>query len=350
MKSYFFLLLSTFCFSFALQAQEKASWTPEHAMKFRAITQTNISPDGKHLAYVVRTPMMEGEKSEYNSQIWVAASDGSFDFQYTRGEKSNYAPAFSPDGMKLAFLSGRTDKSQVFVMRLMGGEPEQITEAENGVSSFQWSPDGETIAYVMRDPDSEEEVKAKKEKRDVILVDQNFKYNHLYTVPVAADDEGKRSSKRLTQGEFHIGSFDWSPDSKEIAFSYSYDPNINSQFIETDIAAVPADSGAVRQIIQRPGNDQNPHYSPDGNSIAFQSSGGESLPIGLSDLFVVPSSGGSPQALPQTPNRSANILDWGPDGKSLIAAEVLRTQVVPLRVTIPQNASSDQADMNLPGE
>ncbi|MEL6652900.1 MAG: S9 family peptidase, partial [Bacteroidota bacterium] len=100
----------------------------------------------------------------------------------------------------------------------------------------------------------------------------------------------------------------------------------------------------------RPGNDQNPHYSPDGKSIAFQSSGGESLPIGLSDLFVVPSSGGSPQALPQTPNRSANILDWGPDGKSVIAAEVLRTQVVPLRVTIPQNASSDQAEMNLPGE
>ncbi len=44
-------------------------------------------------------------------------------------------------------------------MRLMGGEPEQITEAKTGVSSFRWSPDGGRIAYTMQDPNSEEEEK-----------------------------------------------------------------------------------------------------------------------------------------------------------------------------------------------
>ncbi len=140
-------------------------WTPEKMMQYKNITDTNISPDGKYIAYVVRAPIMEGEKSEYNTQIWVAASDGSFDLQYTRGEKSSTAPQFSPDGKQIAFLSNRVeDKDQVFVMRLMGGEPEKISEAKSGVSSFKWSPDGVRIAYLMKDPETKEEEKMKKEK------------------------------------------------------------------------------------------------------------------------------------------------------------------------------------------
>jgi dipeptidyl aminopeptidase/acylaminoacyl peptidase len=67
-------------------------------------------------------------------------------------------------------------------MRLMGGEPEQITGSETGVSSFQWSPDGKSIAFTATDPETEEEKKAKKEKSYVIEVDKNYKYSHLYTV------------------------------------------------------------------------------------------------------------------------------------------------------------------------
>ena len=45
-----------------LSAQDDAlTWTPEYVMKFRGVTQTALSPDGSHLAYVVRTPVMEGD-------------------------------------------------------------------------------------------------------------------------------------------------------------------------------------------------------------------------------------------------------------------------------------------------
>ena len=125
---------------------------------------------------------MEEEKSEYNSQIWVASVDGAFNVQYTRGEKSSTSPRFSPDNEKIAFLSNRSgDKNQLFVMRLMGGEPKQLTDTKTGVTSFQWSPIGNRIGFLMKDPDTEEEEKNKKEKRDVILVDQDFKYNHIYS-------------------------------------------------------------------------------------------------------------------------------------------------------------------------
>ena len=311
--------LSLYCQPDSLQ------WTPEFSMRFKSINSVTLSPGGKYVAYVVRTPVMEGEKSEYLQQIWVAATDGEMEVEYTKAEKSSFAPAFSPDGKFLAFLSGRSGKNQLWVMRLLGGEAEQVTDFEKGVGRFQWAPDGESIALLSSDPDTEEEEKAKKEKRDVIVVDQNFKYNHLYRIPFTVDENGERQVRRLTRGDFNITSFDWSPDGKEIAFGFATDPKINTNFIEGDISIVPADSGTVRQLVSRPGPDRNPRYSPDGKTIAFESAGGKPEPIGLADLYAIDNATGEISALPHTPDRSASLWGWTNDGKHLLAFEAMHT-------------------------
>lgn len=333
MKIRFTIFLISLFTILLTNAQEKA-WTPELSMRIKSLSQTAISPDGKYVAYVVRTPLMKGEKSEYNSQIWVASSDGSFNEQYTRGDKSSGLPSFSPDGKKIAFTSSRGGKNQIWMMRVFGGEPEQITHAESGVSSFQWSPDGSKIAYGMTDPQTEEEKKSKKEKTDVILVDKNFKFNHLYTVDLAISEAGERQSKQLTSGYFTVNSFDWSPDGTQIVFSHQEDPNINTGFMNSDISLVPADSGAVSIVINQPGTDDSPKFSPDGKSIAFVSSGGQSEPIGLGDLYVVASSGGTPKKLMDTPDRSANLIDWTPDGKNLVISESVGTTVQVMTIPV----------------
>lgn len=313
------LLIHTVVFS-------QNTWTPEKIMQYKNITDTELSPDGKFVAYVVSTPVMEGEKSEYNTQIWVATTDGSMNVQYTRGDKSSSAPQFSPDSKKLAFLSNRVDnKNQIFVMSMMGGEPEQISEAKTGVSSFKWSPDGSRIAYLMRDPDTKEEEKMKKEKTDVILVDKNFKYNHLYTLPVAAATDGKRKAKQLTGGQYHVNGFDWAPDGKTLAFSFSPNPTINEAGLESDISTIPADSGKIVSIVKRPGVDVNPLYSPDGAWIAFESSGGQPERVGLSDVYKVSATGGNPVELQKTPDRSASLVAWAADGTHLFVTENYKT-------------------------
>lgn len=318
------VLMAVNWFSFGQNA-----WTAEKIMTYKNITDTNISPDGKNIAYVVNVPVMQGEKSEYNSQIWVAATDGSFDLQYTRGEKSSSAPQFSPDGKQIAFLSSRVgDKNQIFVMRLMGGEPEQITDAKTGVVSFKWSPDGSRLAYLMKDPDSKEEEKMKKEKTDVILVDKNYKYNHLYTVTLAPGRAGKRVGKQLTSGTYHVNGFDWSPDGSTVAFSFAPNPKINEATLESDISTVPSDSGKVSILVKRSGVDVNPLYSPDGKWIAFQSSGGQPERVGLSDVYKVAASGGELTELPKTPDRNANIVAWAQDGSHLFISENYKTSQV----------------------
>lgn len=333
MKNQCLLFTAFIFFSISINAQDKV-WSPEMSMKIKAVNQTAISPDGKYVAYVVRTALMEGEKSEYNSQIWVSAKDGSFNEQYTRGDKSSSSPLFSPDGKKIAFMSSRNGKNQVWMMRVFGGEPEQISTAENSISSFQWSPDGSRIAYGMEDPQTAEEKKSKKEKTDVILVDKNFKYNHLYTVQLGKDEKGERATQQITSGQFTVNSFDWSPDGSQIVFSHQEDTNINTGFMNTDISIVPADSGAMRTVINRPGADDSPVFSPDGKSIAYVSHGGKSEPIGLGDLYVVPTAGGNSKKLMDTPDRSANLIDWTPDGKSLVISESVGTTVQVMTIPV----------------
>ena len=314
------------------------TWTADKIMQYKNITDTNISPDGKHIAYVVSVPFMEGEKSEYNSQIWVASADGSFDAQYTRGEKSSSTPQFSPEGKQIAFLSKRAgDKNQVFVIRIMGGEPEQVTDTKTGVTSFKWSPDGSRIAYLMKDPDTKEEEKMKKEKTDVILVDKNYKYDHLYVVSVAANKSGKRATKQLTSGFYHVNGFDWSPDGSTIAFSFAPNPKINDAGLESDISTIPSDSGKITSVVKRSGVDVSPHYSPDGKWIAFQSSGGKPERVGLSDVYKVSSTGGDLIELQKTPDRNANIVAWAQDGSYLFISENYKTSQVLL--ALPSSSS-----------
>lgn len=305
------------------QENPDKGWTPELHMKYLRVYDTEISPDGEWSAYVIRKPVMEGEKSEYLSHIWLVSSDGTKNVQYTYGEKSCSNPNFSPCGKYLTFTSPRSGKNQIWIMRVTGGEAKKLTDAESGVASYKWSPDGSRIAYLMRDPETEEEKTREKEKRDVILVDKNFKYNHLYMGYLKEDEID--SVQRLTSGEFTISSFDWSPDGENLVFAHQPDPRLNTRFMEMDISTVPADSGAVIPLVTRPGVDSNPLCSPDGKWIAFTSQGGQPEPIGLQDVYIIPSQGGEPRKLADTFDRNASLIQWSQDSKVVFYSEFVKT-------------------------
>lgn len=294
-------------------------WTPELTMRYDVIAEVEISPGGQHVAYVTSEAVMEQTTSTLRRQIHVVATDGSFDKQYTQGEHSNWSPRWSPDGTRLAFLSTRSEKPQVHVMPLKGGEAHAVTDAQTGVNSFQWGPAGERIAYTMTDPKSEAECQREREKRDVHVVGEEFRYDHLYITEVEAAGKGTEEVQRLTGGSFHVTSFDWAPDGETIAFAHRPNPRFNSGVLEGDISTVPADSGAMRPLVDRPGVDRNPHYAPNGQTVAFTSHGGKPKPVGgLYDVYTVPADGGAPTVLGQTPNRDAVLVGWMAQGEGLL--------------------------------
>jgi len=78
--------------------QAAAQWTPELSLKVETVGDVTASPDGKLVAWTQRRAVTEGEKSEMLTHIWLARAGGDGRRQFTFGEKSATAPAFSPDG------------------------------------------------------------------------------------------------------------------------------------------------------------------------------------------------------------------------------------------------------------
>ena len=337
----------------AAQDDSATSWTPELSMQFRRIQGTATSPDGEFIAYVVSTPQMEGSNSEYRTHIWVATAKGSRNTQFTQGEYSASSPAFSPDGQFLSFISKRGDgddsKSQVWIMPLFGGEARQLTSAKNNVERYKWSPSGDRIVFSMQNPLSEEREKEIEEKRDVILVDQQQRYRHLHVVAVDENSNKPTQPVQITSGEMVVGSFSWNPDGDEVAFSHKpiddlnfanhhgdisvvTVPNTNSiAMISTTEAEAEEESkplqilGEVRILVAGNGVEDDPFWSPDGEWIAFTSSGLEPNLISLNDVYIVPAKGGDSRMLAETPNRNANIAGWSKDSDELYLTESMGT-------------------------
>src|SRR5690242_13913968 len=84
------------------------SWTPELSLRVQSVADAVPSPDGALVLYTQTRHVIEEERSEQVTQVFLARSDGSSRRQLTFGEKSATAPSFSPDGHFVYFRSART--------------------------------------------------------------------------------------------------------------------------------------------------------------------------------------------------------------------------------------------------
>jgi dipeptidyl aminopeptidase/acylaminoacyl peptidase len=303
------------------RAQAPASaWTPELMMTVKRVSAVTPSPDGQQVAFVVAEALMEGEKSEWLSHVHLAAADGSGSRQLTRGEKSATVPRWSPDGQWLGFVSARSGKANVWRISPAGGEAEMITDEKGGVSTFEWAPDGKSLAFVMRDAKSEAEEKADKERRDWRTIDENVKMNRLYVSPVDKGADGKRVARLLTPGALSVGELSWSPDGRTIVFDHQKTPSTND-WPTSDISQVSIADGAIKPLLSGRAAESEPIYSPDGRSIAFVISDDPPSWATERRVQIMPAGGGPVRTLAATPDAQADLVGWSTDGARLFISE-----------------------------
>jgi len=135
--------------------------TIDELISLKTLGGAEISPDGRWIAYSVREA--DFEQNDYISQIWLANAGTGKTFQLTQGDKSASRPQWSPDSKWLTFTTGREgDKTQLYAIRPIGGEAIRLTDAETGISNYQWSRNGQRIAFTAIDPESKE----RKDRKD----------------------------------------------------------------------------------------------------------------------------------------------------------------------------------------
>ncbi len=115
-------------------------------MSVRYVGGATLSPANNLSAFVMSEVKGKGDKERQVQSIWQVATDGSSQpKKLTSGSGSSWSPQYSRDGTWLYFLSTRTKTPQVYRLPLAGGESEQVTSLEQGVSLFTLCPNGRDI-------------------------------------------------------------------------------------------------------------------------------------------------------------------------------------------------------------
>jgi dipeptidyl aminopeptidase/acylaminoacyl peptidase len=333
------LLLLLLTASAAAQTKNPMSFNDLVAMK--RISDAQISPDGKLIAFTVG--VVDKAENRTRQSIWAVSVSGGEPRQLITSEKNDFSPRWSRDGRRLAFLSTRAGAPQVFVAGADGSNPRQITTAPEGVSEILWSPDGKNLAFVTEVyPEcksltctAELGTEIARSKVKAVYVDKLLfrhwnafkggKASHLFIVPV----EGG-SPRDLTPGDrdvppFSLGdpsAFDFSPDGKEVAFVRNTE-KVEAISTNNDIFIVPAAGGDAKRITTaNTGSDTTPRYSPDGRWIAYRSQARNGYEADRVRLMLYDRSAGTSKELSVGFDRSVGELVWTPDSKGIfIVAE-----------------------------
>jgi dipeptidyl aminopeptidase/acylaminoacyl peptidase len=323
---------------------------PEDLTRIQFVTDPQLSPDGRRVAFVVTT--LSEERDEYLSNIWVVDVAGGVPRRFTAGPRRDLEPRWSPDGSRLAFLSERTakDKLQLYVMPADGGEATKLTALDNGVSAIAWAPDGARLAFVSavggyKEPEGEDEKRKSRPARVITSVKYRFNgegfiYDRRPHVFVVSLDGA--SSTQITEGDFIDADPTWSPDGESLVFA-SARHGARDDDDASDLWRVPAKGGTPQRLTATAGPVMLPAFSPDGRTIAFLARAELNAYGRNVQLFTVPSDGGQATCLSSALDRSCGALhvrpSWSPDGRSLTVATEDRGDIGLWRVAATGSAA-----------
>ena len=297
-----FLLVGSF-----VSADDTKTPSFKDVLNLTAPRGPEISPDGSRIIFSVSKP--NWEKNQYISQLWILDVATKEKRQLTYGEKSVWNYGWSPDGKYISFVANRDKHSQVYLLPAMGGEARAVTKAKNGVSGYSWSPCSKYIAYSGTTEKSKQEKGKEKKYGRFEMFEEEYKNAHLWVVNVESGEE-----KLIVDDEkLNVGSWDWSPDGKTIAFDATPDSFLPS-FSKADIYLVDLESKKVSPLVTQKGPDSSPQWSPDGKTIAFNSAmGTESWHVNT-EICTIPAGGGDIKVLTKEFDENAGLMDWNAKG------------------------------------
>ena len=257
---------------------EKRFIKAEDLFELKSVTDPQFSPDGKKCVFV-QTEMLES-KNDYASNLYIIdIEEGGEPKQWTYGEYRNHSPRWSPDGTKLAFVSNRSGKNQIFVLDAGGGEARQATDFKNGANGPVWSPDGDRIGCsVSLKPDEDLLEKAEEKKDDKKLepfVAEEMKYKsdaagfwdgkYKQTVIVNLAD-GKAEAVAKGEVDYHLQC--WSPDGKSLVLSADESAERDFSF-KSDLWLIDIETRNKTKLTNGTGYFGNAVFSPDGKYLGY---------------------------------------------------------------------------------
>src|SRR5215472_1456669 len=121
-------------------------FTIEDLVRVKRLSDPEVSPDGRYVAYVLRETDMDANKGLTDIWLLDLAQKNPEPQRLTTHPANDTSPRWAPDSRTLYFLSTRGGSSQVWRIRIDGGEATPVTNYPLDVGSLKVSPRGDSLA------------------------------------------------------------------------------------------------------------------------------------------------------------------------------------------------------------
>ncbi len=330
---------------FTADAQTKRPMQLEDLFRIQRVSDPQLSPDGKTVAYVVA--VVDKAANRTNTDIWLVPTAGGEAKQLTNSPRHDRHPRWSPDGSTILFESNRDGSMQIYSINVATGQTRQLTAISTEASGAVWSPTGKQIGFVSAvfpefsdKPFAEADRlnKEKQESRDnskmkarVItkLLYRHWdswvddKRQHLFVMNADGSDP-----RNVTPGDrdavptsmtFSTGDdFSFSPDGKEIAYTATPVPvREESWSTNHDILTVHLETGERKQITTNLAADVFPQYSPNGKFIAYRAQSRAGFEADRWQLMLYDRATGKSRSLSASFDTNVDAFTWAKDNKTI---------------------------------
>ncbi len=296
-RTLFVSILALLAFRFA-HASGKPKLTLDEFFNYVEFDAVSLSPDGRSIVMV--TDRSDWDQSSYRTDLWLYRDDGNGGgalSQLTQSGRDS-APQWSPDGQWIAFLSERNNGSteepvaQIYLISLAGGEAFPVTQGDEEVHAFSWSPDSRTIYFATRTPWTKAQKDAyKQEWKDVVQYRGAERGDTIFSVAIAdaialraaigvepdssdAESNATRGSHALATTSLRVAELVTAPDGRRLAFVTTSisgrEENIaDFEIYSVDLAGANPDR-PPRQITHNQAEEESLRWAKDSKHLFFQ--------------------------------------------------------------------------------
>ena len=326
---------------------EVKSFTVDDLVRLKRLTDPQVSPDGRYVAFVLRETDMEANKGRTDVWLLDLSQKDAPPRRLTTNDANDFSPRWAPDSRTIYFLSTRGGSAQVWRLSLAGGEAARVTDYPLDIGSLKVAPSGDRIAVSMdvlpECPDlrcTKDKLAARaKNKATGVLYDRLFirhwdtwsngTRSHLFTARLNPDgkadapvDLSKSLDADVPSKPFGDDTeFTFSPDSSTLVFAARIAGRTEPWSTNFDLYQVPVDRAASPKNLTEANHawDSYPVFLKNGDLayLAMDRPGYESdrFHIVLRDAKT-----GVARPLTQSWDRSVSHLDVTADGRRLLVS------------------------------